>query len=143
MPKSRTIGRRADAIDAFIGQRIRSARITAGMSQTALADLIGVTFQQVQKYEKGVNRVGGGRMVRIAEVLGRPIAWFSEGTSSDAAGKGKAPIDDPLTVLGQKRDGIALARAFNTIADPVMRRAILDMAEASAAAARPAQRRAA
>jgi len=140
--KNNTIQRRADAIDAFIGQRIRAARIAAKFSQTDLGERIGVTFQQVQKYEKGVNRVGSGRMVRVAQVLGRPIAWFSEGTSSDKNGKGVAPSDDPLTKLGQTRDGIRLAQAFNAIESRDMRAAIVAQVEA-ARQMTPAPRRAA
>lgn len=104
--------RRADEIDAFIGQRIRAARITANLSQTELADAIGITFQQVQKYEKGVNRVSGSRMVRIAQALKRPIAWFSD--SAPGTTTTKLP-DDPLLALGQTRRGVNLARLFITL----------------------------
>jgi transcriptional regulator with XRE-family HTH domain len=106
------------------------ARMTAKLSQTELADRIGVTFQQVQKYERGANRVGSGRLVRIAEALGKQIAWFSEGASTDAKVK---PVADPLTVLGQTRDGVRLAEAFNAIADKNMRASIVSTAEAAAA----------
>ena len=63
--------------DVEIGQRIRAQRLLCRLSQTELADAIGVTFQQVQKYEQGVNRVGAGRLARIAEVLSVPVAFFS------------------------------------------------------------------
>jgi transcriptional regulator with XRE-family HTH domain len=132
-PTGGAIQRRADKIDAFIGQRIRAARITAGLSQTELGEQIGVTFQQVQKYEKGVNRVGGGRMVRIGEALNRPVGWFSEGSSSHSTNNGKHAAADPLTRLGQTRDGVRLANAFNAIKDSAKRHAIVASAEAMAA----------
>ena len=65
--------KRPDPVDVEVGHRIRIQRLSRGMSQTALANHLGVTFQQVQKYEKGVNRVGAGRLTRIAEVLGIPL----------------------------------------------------------------------
>ncbi len=65
-----------DSIDIEIGKRVRQARVTAGFTQTQLADQLGITFQQVQKYEKGVNRIGGGRLYKIARVLGVKITYF-------------------------------------------------------------------
>ena len=71
--------KRPDPVDVEVGHRIRIQRLARGMSQTALANHLGVTFQQVQKYEKGVNRVGAGRLTRIAEVLGVPVNAFFTG----------------------------------------------------------------
>src|SRR5262249_1219853 len=68
--------RAGDPRDAEIGQRVRSLRLQRGLSQTELGNLISVTFQQVQKYEKGANRISAGRLQRIAEVLGVPVAYF-------------------------------------------------------------------
>src|SRR5215207_7170871 len=68
--------RRADSRDAEVGRRVRSRRLECRLSQTELADRIGVTFQQVQKYEKGVNRIGAGRLQRISEALEVPISFF-------------------------------------------------------------------
>ena len=65
--------KRPDPVDVEVGHRIRIERLARGLSQTALANQLGVTFQQVQKYEKGVNRVGAGRLTKIAEVLGVPV----------------------------------------------------------------------
>jgi transcriptional regulator with XRE-family HTH domain len=122
--------RRADATDKLIGERIRAARLLAKLSQTQLGERIGVTFQQVQKYEKGVNRIGGGRMARVVEALGKPIEWFYSGEVSNTT---KPRGDDPLTELGQTRDGVRLARAFNAIEDGAMRHALVASAEAMAA----------
>jgi DNA-binding XRE family transcriptional regulator len=72
-------GRRVNKTDVAVGHRIREFRKGSGLSQTALAEQIGVTFQQVQKYEKGVNRVGAGRLTHIARAFGVPITAFFEG----------------------------------------------------------------
>ncbi|MFC3693083.1 helix-turn-helix domain-containing protein [Chenggangzhangella methanolivorans] len=75
-----------DPIDVRVGARIRLGRRLAGFSQTKLGEAVGVSFQQMQKYEKGVNRVAASRMEKIAAALGRPIAWFyAEGSDYDAA----------------------------------------------------------
>jgi transcriptional regulator with XRE-family HTH domain len=66
-------------VDAHVGAKIRQARVLRGMSQTALADRLGVTFQQVQKYEKGTNRVGASRLWNVASALALPIEFFFEG----------------------------------------------------------------
>src|SRR5213595_3857744 len=79
--------RRADARDAEVGRRVRSRRLECRLSQTELADRIGVTFQQVQKYEKGVNRIGAGRLQRISEALDVPISFFFGGPGSAAPTK--------------------------------------------------------
>lgn len=122
--------KRPDEIDTLIGQRIRMARLTANLSQENLGEALGITFQQIQKYEKGVNRVGSGRMVKIAEVLKRPIAWFSEGSGHDAP---KGAPTDVLTRLGQTREGVKLATAFLAIKSHDMRASILQTAQAAAA----------
>src|SRR5260370_16780010 len=76
MERSKTRTKAPDARDMDVGRRIRAQRLVCRMSQTELANNLGVTFQQVQKYEKGVNRVGAGRLSRIAEVLGVPVPFF-------------------------------------------------------------------
>src|SRR5436309_9513040 len=90
MKKSKVIdkhvpARRADSRDAEVGRRVRSRRLECRFSQTELADRIGVTFQQVQKYEKGVNRIGAGRLQRISEALEVPITFFFDATPHAAA----------------------------------------------------------
>src|SRR5947209_12593543 len=76
--------RRADARDEEVGRRVRSRRLECRLSQTELANRVGVTFQQVQKYEKGVNRIGAGRLQRIAEALEVPITFFFDGAGHTA-----------------------------------------------------------
>jgi transcriptional regulator with XRE-family HTH domain len=73
-------GRAPDAVDKLVGRNIRVLRLAKGLSQTELADALGVTFQQVQKYEKGTNRVGSGRLLKISGILGVKITDFFEGT---------------------------------------------------------------
>ena len=77
MERSKTKTKAPDARDVEVGRRIRSQRLVSRMSQTELANNLGVTFQQVQKYEKGVNRVGAGRLSRIADVLSVPVSFLS------------------------------------------------------------------
>lgn len=122
----------SNPVDVWVGARIRSARLMIDMSQTALADQLGVTFQQVQKYEKGRNRVSSSRLKAIANALGREVAWFFEGSPEPSNLKRDAAIDDPCCKLGTTQEGLALARAFNAITDVRIRLAILQMAEAAA-----------
>src|ERR1043166_8485002 len=93
--------RRADSRDAEVGRRVRSRRLECRLSQTELADRIGVTFQQVQKYENGVNRIGAGRLQRISEALDVPITFFFDPVARagerDASG-------NPGSVFGLMQD---------------------------------------
>src|SRR5213593_4711816 len=83
-PSHPTKKRRAGAEDLEIGRKIRALRLERGLSQSGLADGIGLTFQQVQKYEKGTNRVSAGRLQRIAEVLNSPVMFFYGGMGAQA-----------------------------------------------------------
>jgi transcriptional regulator with XRE-family HTH domain len=121
--------KRPDPVDVEVGHRIRIERLARGLSQTALANQLGVTFQQVQKYEKGVNRVGAGRLTKIAEVLGVPVGAFFTGkevldSEEKAAGNEASPLK-LLTVSGAFR----LLRAYADIEDANLRRAIVDLVE--------------
>ena len=119
--------KRPDPVDIEVGHRIRIERLARGLSQTALATQLGVTFQQVQKYEKGVNRVGAGRLTKIAEVLGIEVSTFFGGkdmVDPDAV-KGEASPLKLLTVSGAFR----LLRAYGDIEDSNLRRAIVDLVE--------------
>src|SRR5881227_4132536 len=97
MSEKHKVTRRADNRDAEVGRRVRSRRLECRLSQTELADKIGVTFQQVQKYEKGVNRIGAGRLQRISEALDVPITFFFDATPH-AAERGSAT--SPESVFG-------------------------------------------
>ena len=121
--------KRPDPVDIEVGHRIRIERLARGLSQTALANQLGVTFQQVQKYEKGVNRVGAGRLTKIAEVLGIDVSQFfgakELGEAGDAREDGAASPLKLLTVSGAFR----LLRAYGDIEDSNLRRAIVELVE--------------
>lgn len=114
-------------VDAHIGARIRSRRMQLDMSQTALGDKLDLTFQQVQKYEKGINRVGGSRMHQIAHALGVTEAYFYEGLPAEGNGKA-ATIPDFGAQFMATSDGVALAKVWGAIAAPV-RRQLVQLAE--------------
>jgi transcriptional regulator with XRE-family HTH domain len=121
--------KRPDPVDVEVGHRIRIERLSRGMSQTALANQLGVTFQQVQKYEKGVNRVGAGRLTKIAEVLGVPVGMFFSGKEIlDSEKSDKAHEDSPLKLLTVS-GAFRLLRAYADIEDSTLRRSIVDLVE--------------
>jgi transcriptional regulator with XRE-family HTH domain len=126
--KSKSRTKAPDARDMEVGRRIRAQRLVRGLSQTDLGRSLGITFQQVQKYEKGANLVGAGRLTRIAEVLGVPVAFFF---GDHATGKG----DDASEALGflETSGAVRLVRAYAQIDDTDVRRALVDLAESIAA----------
>jgi transcriptional regulator with XRE-family HTH domain len=116
-------------VDAEVGQRIRIFRTAAGLSQTALADQLGVTFQQVQKYEKGVNRVGAGRLTKIAHVLGIPVSrLFGVDEEAAVTRKGERSTDSPLALLTTP-GALQLLRAYAKLQEGVMRRSVVNLIE--------------
>jgi transcriptional regulator with XRE-family HTH domain len=122
--------KKPDLIDVEVGQRIRIQRLAAGLSQSELAERIGVTFQQVQKYEKGMNRVGAGRLTQIARVLNVPVGSFFDGREAieQVALQG---MDAPLAAMAQPY-AYRLLRAYATISDPELRESIVDFVERTA-----------
>src|ERR1700704_5770468 len=118
--------------DIEVGQRIRARRMAQGMSQTELGEMLGVTFQQVQKYEKGINRVGAGRLVRVGEALDVPVSFFF-GTT-DGGG------EDTRAILGflDTSYSLRLLRAFSRIPQGEVQRAIVDLVESIAPEKAPA-----
>jgi transcriptional regulator with XRE-family HTH domain len=127
-------------IDRHVGGRVRLRRMLLGMSQMTLAEGLGLTFQQVQKYEKGANRIGASRLQQIANILQVPVAFFFDGAPGGSVSAVKPIGDsaDPLRDFGATRDGLALALAFNAIADQKVRAALVTMAELYAKAKPPA-----
>jgi transcriptional regulator with XRE-family HTH domain len=121
--------KRPDPVDIEVGHRIRIERLARGLSQTALATQLGVTFQQVQKYEKGVNRVGAGRLTKIAEVLGIEVGTFfgAKDMADPDAVKG-SEVSSPLKLLTVS-GAFRLLRAYGDIEDSNLRRAIVDLVE--------------
>lgn len=117
--------RRRDAVDILVGRNIRILRQDRGMSQTELGRQIDVTFQQVQKYENGTNRVGSGRLFKIATILGVPITAFFEGanqTENESAGP------SPVAMLAEPYV-LRLLQAFCVLDDMDLRRSIVELTE--------------
>lgn len=117
-------------IDAYVGSRVRTRRLMLGMSQERLAEQIGVTFQQVQKYEKGTNRIGASRLQAIANVLAVPVAFFfqqdnTQPLNTDGLGaiNGLEDLSDFLT----SKEGLSLNKAFMKINDPSVRQSVLTL----------------
>jgi transcriptional regulator with XRE-family HTH domain len=119
--------RKSDSIDIAVGQRIKVERLARRMSQTELAEKIGVSFQQVQKYEKGLNRVGAGRLTRIAEVLGIQVGAFFE-TSASATLKDEDSKTSPLDMLAEP-GAVRVLRAFSQLPKGPLRRSVLGLLE--------------
>ena len=125
--------RRANPIDIHVGSRVRFRRMLLGMSQEKLGEKLGLTFQQVQKYEKGINRIGASRLYDLAQVLGVPVQFFYEeapsGESSQLVPDGFAekPAENSIVEFLRSRDGLELNKAFVRISDAKARRAIVDL----------------
>ncbi len=115
----------ATEVDKHVGRRMRERRQLVGVTQESLADRLGITFQQVQKYEKGGNRVSASRLLGVAEVLEVPVAYFFTGLDGASAGE-KASQPDLLI----DKEGAELLRAFNSIEDQQVRRALINVAKA-------------
>ena len=118
--------RRAGVEDVEIGRKIRALRLERGLSQTNLANGIGLTFQQVQKYEKGANRVSAGRLQKIAELLSTPVTFFYDGA---AARQKKRALDDPGYAFMQTKGAVRLMRAYAEISSRATRYALVVLAE--------------
>ena len=125
--------RRPSSVDVHVGGRVRVRRRLINMTQETMADLILVTFQQVQKYERGSNRISASKLFAIAEALEVPVSYFFEGleeTGNDGAGEGET---SERTIQGFLRtaEGLELARLFPKIARGPLRRRILDLVRAA------------
>lgn len=116
-----------DPVDVYVGGRIRMRRNFLGFSQEKLADQLGITFQQVQKYENGSNRVGSSRLYAISKVLGAPIAFFFDGYNAEGligqVAEDKAQVEDYLN----SKETVDLLRAYYAIEDKAVRRKVFEM----------------
>lgn len=122
--------RAPNPIDTYVGKRLRMRRLMLDMSQETLADALGLTFQQVQKYEKGANRVGASRLQRLSEILQVPVGFFFEGLPSKTAANGEP--NSALAFVADfaaSSDGLALVRSFSKISDAKLRRSIVELVE--------------
>jgi transcriptional regulator with XRE-family HTH domain len=116
-------------IDKHVGSRVRMRRLMLSMSQEKLGDAIGLTFQQVQKYEKGTNRMGSSRLQQIANVLQVPVTFFFEGAPGQSKLDGKAQSPAFVSDFLATSDGLALTKAFMQIKDAKLRRSIVKTVE--------------
>ncbi len=146
MPRSARPGgrgrRKADAphpVDIHVGARVRLRRIELGMSQERLAAELGLTFQQVQKYERAANRISASRLYHIGKVLDVKVPFFYEGYSDagSLSGFAEPPAEAFQSDLLQRRDTIELVNAFYAIDNPTLRRQLLDLAKGLAVGGEP------
>lgn len=131
--------KRLNQIDAHVGSRVRLRRTLLGMSQEKLGEAIGLTFQQVQKYERGANRIGASRLYKLSEVLDVPISFFFDDMNPDVSGLRRAAgfADAAATFDSKeltKREILELARAFDKIKDEKVRKRILELTKSLAGA---------
>jgi transcriptional regulator with XRE-family HTH domain len=122
-----------DPVDKHVGSRLRMRRLMLDMSQTDIADALGLTFQQVQKYEKGTNRIGASRLQHISQILQVQVPFFFEGVPA-APGTGPSARETAVsasyvTDFLATSDGLSLVKAFMLIKDPKLRRAIVRLVE--------------
>jgi len=122
-------------IDTHVGSRVRLRRMMLGMSQEKLGDSLGITFQQIQKYEKGTNRIGASRLHHIATVLSVPVSFFFEdapGTPAESGGMAEAQPTHYIVDFLSSSEGIQLNKAFVRIKDTKLRRRVIDLVRAMA-----------
>ena len=124
-------------IDRHVGARVRMRRLLVSMSQERLGESLGITFQQIQKYEKGANRIGASRLQHISKILGVPVEFFFDGAPSGeiglATGFGDMPQPNFVSDFMATSEGVQLTRAFVKISDAQVRRRLIDLVEALAA----------
>jgi len=121
-------------IDKHVGSRVRMRRMMLGMSQEKLGDALGLTFQQVQKYEKGTNRIGASRLQQIALILQVPVSFFFEGAplapgDQPTPGMSEAPSPAYVSDFLATSDGLSLTKSFMRIKNSKLRRRIVDLVE--------------
>jgi transcriptional regulator with XRE-family HTH domain len=128
--------KKPNPIDIHVGSRIRLRRTMLGMSQEKLGESLGITFQQIQKYEKGTNRVGASRLQNISSILNVPVSFFFEDAPGDQGGQGgmaEASSSNYVVDFLSSSEGLQLNRAFVKISDPKIRRRVVDLVKALAA----------
>jgi len=129
-------------IDVHVGRRLRLRRTLLGMSQERLGELLGLTFQQIQKYERGANRIGSSRLYELAQILDVPVAFFFDDLPEAAAPPGEVAyglaeqadgfVHQGDDLLLDRRETLELVRAYNRISDPTVRRRLFELAKALA-----------
>lgn len=119
-------------VDVHVGSRVRLRRMLVGMSQEKLGEMLGLTFQQIQKYEKGANRIGASRLYQIAQILDVPVQFFFEDMAEEhkAGASGGFSEADPAPVVMDfvsSAEGLQLNRSYTRIADANVRKRLLDL----------------
>lgn len=131
-------GKKPNPVDAHVGSRVRLRRMLLGMSQERLGESMGLTFQQVQKYEKGVNRIGASRLFQISKILDVPVQFFFEeapyvGEPGSAPGMAESDSEAFILEFLNSREGLELNRAFVKIGDAKVRKSVVDLVRALSA----------
>jgi transcriptional regulator with XRE-family HTH domain len=132
-------------IDVHVGHRLRLRRTLLGMSQERLGQLLGLTFQQIQKYERGVNRIGSSRLYELGQILHVPVSFFFDDMAEEHGDRGQGPLmpglaeeaagftfDDDRDLPLDKRETLELVRAYSRIPDPAVRKRLFELAKALA-----------
>jgi transcriptional regulator with XRE-family HTH domain len=122
----------ANTVDKQVGSRVRARRRALDMSQSKLADAVGLTFQQIQKYEKGANRIGASRLQQFSNILGVPVHFFFQNSSSPPSQRKLKPADPTITYVSKftsSADGRDLMKAYIKITDTKLKRAITTFVE--------------
>jgi len=126
--------RKPNDVDAHVGSRLRQRRMLLGISQEQLAEMLGLTFQQVQKYERGTNRISASRLFQLARALDTPITWFFDEMDLERSGAEREKTDasaedsDPMS----RRETLELVRVYSRIDDRKVRKKLYEMAKALA-----------
>jgi transcriptional regulator with XRE-family HTH domain len=114
-------------IDVHVGGRVRTRRLALDISQERLGAALGITFQQVQKYEKGTNRISASRLQHVSRILQVPVAYFFEGAPGQLKAKGDAPSSAFVSDFVTSTEGLTLAKAFTQIKDAKVRHHIVKL----------------
>lgn len=132
-------GRKPNPMDVHVGSRVRLRRMVIGMSQEKLGERMGLTFQQIQKYEKGTNRIGASRLFQLSQIMDVPVQFFFEDAPASmmgrpanvsAAGFAESKTEAFLLDFLNSRDGLELNRAFVKITDPKVRKRVVELVRA-------------
>ncbi len=120
--------KKPNPIDTHVGSRVRLRRMLIGMSQERLGEQMGLTFQQIQKYEKGVNRIGASRLLNLSQILDVPVQFFFDGAPVEGVRVGdKADGESFIYEFVNSREGLELNRAFVRISDAKVRRSVIEL----------------
>lgn len=125
-----------DPVDVHVGSRVRLRRTLLGMSQEKLGDALGLTFQQIQKYERGANRIGSSRLFKISQILEVPVSFFFDDMPDQVVDQNRGLSDGPAEPFEadqlSKRETLELVRAYYRVNDPKVRKRIFELVKSVA-----------